>query len=232
MSASMFSTHLSKFLTYLADKASSGESTLPSLNDISQELGMSVALLREEVQVARTLGLVEVKPRTGIKILPYSFASAIKCSLAYGVRVERKYFRQFSELRNHIETSYWYQAVGRLMPEDIKELKDIIQEANRKLASEPIQIPHAEHRNLHLTIYKRLENPFVQGILESYWDFYEAVGLSVYEDQEYLERVWSHHREIVEAISQGDFQSGYQSLVAHMDLLFQRNNKNLKFPFE
>mgnify|MGYP000909231625 FL=1 len=193
---------------------------------------MSVASLREEVQVARALGLVEVKPRTGIKVLPYSFTSSVKNSLAYGVSVDRQMFRQFSDLRNHIETSYWYQAVSSLIPEDIKELQSIIRDANRKLAAERIQIPHEEHRRLHLTIYKRLENPFVQGILESYWDIYEAVGLSVYEDRKYLERVWSYHRQMVDAISQGDFLSGYQILVAHMDLLFQREHTNSKIPFE
>jgi len=232
MPSPIISNQLSKFLTYLAAKATAGEESLPSLNDISQELCMSVASLREEVQVARALGLVEVKPRTGIKVLPYSFTSSVKNSLAYGVSVDRQMFRQFSDLRNHIETSYWYQAVSSLIPEDIKELQSIIRDANRKLAAERIQIPHEEHRRLHLTIYKRLENPFVQGILESYWDIYEAVGLSVYEDRKYLERVWSYHRQMVDAISQGDFLSGYQILVAHMDLLFQREHTNSKIPFE
>jgi len=232
MPSTIISNHLSKFLTYLVSRIADGESCLPSLNEISQALGMSVSTLREELQVARALGFVEVKPRTGIKILPYSFSPAVIKSLAFGVSVDRHMFRQFSDLRNHIEASYWYQAVSSLTPEDIIDLQDIIRKANRKLAAERIQIPHEEHRQLHLTLYKRLENPFVLGILESYWDLYEAVGLNVYEDRKYLERVWSYHRQMVEAISQGDFLSGYQTLIAHMDLLFQRNQNNSKNPFE
>jgi DNA-binding GntR family transcriptional regulator len=104
--------------------------------------------------------------------------------------------------------------------------------AQRKLNSDPIQIPHEEHRQLHLTIFSRLGNDFVEGILESYWDIYEAVGLSVYEDRKYLERVWSYHQQMVDAITTNDFLSGYQALIAHMDLLFQREQKNSKIRFE
>jgi len=77
-----------------------------------------------------------------------------------------------------------------------------------------------------------LDNVFVSGILETYWDIYEAVGLNVYEDRKYLDRVWSYHRQMVESISQGDFLSGYQALIAHMDLLFQREKMHTKFQFE
>ena len=85
---------------------------------------------------------------------------------------------------------------------------------------------------MHLTIYSRLDNIFVQGILEAYWYIYEAIGLNVYEDQKYLERVWVFHQQMVDSIAEGDFLSGYQALIAHMDLLFQREQKNVNVLFE
>ena len=228
----MLSTQLSQFLAYLAEEASNGVEYLPSLNELSKQLEMSVSTLREELQVARAMGLVEVKPRTGIRCLPYNFTPAVQKSLAYAVSVKKENFRQFSDLRNHIEASYWYQAVSSLLPEDIDQLNEIIKIANMKLNSDRIQIPHDEHRQLHLTIFSRLNNAFVYGILESYWDIYEAVGLSVYEDRKYLDRVWSYHQQMVDAITNNDFLSGYQALIAHMDLLFQREQKNSKIRFE
>jgi DNA-binding FadR family transcriptional regulator len=232
MSPPSVSDHLSTFLKYLVAKSTAGVEMLPSLSDISKELGMGVSTLREELEVAKTLGLVDVKPRVGIKCLPYSFTPAVSTSLAFAVNVNKEKFRQFSDLRNHIEASYWYQAVCCLSEEDVNNLQQIITTAFSKLSADPIQIPHGEHRQLHMTIYSRLENDFVLGILEAYWDIYEAVGLSVYEDQKYLERVWTYHQQMVEAIGQGDFLSGYQALIAHMDLLFQREQKNNKIPFE
>ncbi len=232
MKPNILSDQLSRFLAYLAGEVTNGAESLPSLNELSKDMEMSVSTLREELQVARAMGFVEVKPRTGIKCLPYHFTPAVLKSLAYAVSLEKENFRHFSDLRNHIEASYWYQAVSSLLPEDIQALNAIIKDANQKLNSDPIQIPHEEHRQLHLTIYSRLDNLFVQGILESYWDIYEAVGLSVYEDRKYLERVWSYHQQMVDAITNDDFLSGYQALIAHMDLLFQREQKNSKIRFE
>ena len=232
MSPQTISEKLSPFLNYLAEASSTGAESLPSLTDISKELGMSVSKLREELEVAKALGLVEVKPRVGIISLPYSFTPAVVQSLAFAIRCDKEFFRKFSDLRNHIEASYWYQAVSGLTKQDIDELQAIIRVANQKLSAEPIQIPHDEHRNLHLTIYRRLNNSFVLGILEAYWDLYEAVGLSVYEDQKYLDRVWAYHQQMVDSITQADFLSGYQALIAHMDLLFQREKNNTKIPFE
>lgn len=232
MSPQSIPDQLSPFLLYLAKLASSGVSTLPSLNDISNEMGRSVSTLREELEVAKALGFVEVKPRVGIRTLPYSFTPAVSKSLSFAVSCNKEMFRQFSDLRNHTEASYWYQAVSSLTKEDVDSLQNIIRSALRKLGADPIQIPHAEHRQLHFTIYRRLGNAFVLGILEAYWDIYEAVGLSVYEDQKYLDRVWAYHQQMVDSITQGDFLSGYQALIAHMDLLFQREQKNSKIPFE
>lgn len=226
------SNYLSTLLLFITEKAAQGQDSLPSLSAISEELGMSVSTLREELLVARALGLVDVKPRIGIRILDFDFKPAVTKSLAIAVNIDREYFRQFSDMRNHIEASYWYQAVSNLNTADVEALNQIVKNALRKLDSEPIQIPHLEHRQLHLTIFSRLENVFVHGILESYWDIYEAVGLNVYEDRRYLERVWDYHQQMVESISQSDFLSGYQALIAHMDLLFQREQKNTIIHFE
>jgi DNA-binding FadR family transcriptional regulator len=224
--------NLSKFLSYLAKQSAKGEESLPSLNDLSKSLGISVATLREELQVARAMGLVDVKPRVGIRCQEYSFTPTVSKSLAYAVSVDKQLFRQFSDLRSHIEASYWYQAVSSLKNEDHNALIDVVRRAQAKLRSDPIQIPHTEHRELHLTIYKRLNNIFVIGILESYWDIYEAVGLSIYEDRKYLERVWTYHQQMVDSIINNDFLSGYQALIAHMDLLFQRDQENSLIRFE
>jgi DNA-binding GntR family transcriptional regulator len=88
-----------------------------------------------------------------------------------------------------------------------------------KLCASPPQLPHQEHRALHLTIYRKLENIFVVGLLEAYWDAYEAVGLNQYTELGYLKSVWQYHAHIVEALSQRDFDEGYRLLLDHMELI-------------
>ena len=217
------SGNLSVFMQYLAAQCRDEANHLPTLAELSATLGVSVATLREQLEVARALGLVEVRPRTGIKLVPYSFRPAVMKSLDYALSVHSKYFHDFSDLRNHIEMAYFQQAAVKLQDEDYQKLRGLVNHAQAKLKGDPIQIPHYEHRELHLTIYRRLDNPFVLGLLESYWDVYEAVGLDVYTDITYLERVWYYHQQIVEAICSGDIATGYQALVEHMELLVQRS---------
>ncbi|HLF72985.1 MAG TPA: FCD domain-containing protein [Anaerolineales bacterium] len=216
------SPDISEFLRYLAVHEEA-ERKLPSLNELSRELGLSVASLREQLEVARALGLVEVKPRLGTKRRAYSFTPAVRQSLRYALALNDDHFRKYAELRNHVESAFWYEAVENLTAEDKQDLRSLVARAWEKLRRSPIQVPHEEHRNLHLLVYKRLENPFVTGILEAYWDAYEAVGLNVFAGgYDYLQEVWQYHEKMVAGICNGDFEAGYEALVKHTDLLYHR----------
>lgn len=213
-----------EFLNYLVDAANGEVASvrLPSLNDLSKELGLSVSRLREQLEVARAMGLVEARPRTGIRRLPYSFLPAVKQSLSYAVSLDRDNFESFSDLRRHIESAYWHQAVEKLTSQDHESLRQLLDRAWKKLRGDPIEIPQEEHRELHLLIYRRLDNPFVLGLLEAYWEAYEAVGLNVYADYYYLDQVWKYHQRMVEAICAGDYAEGFNALIEHTDLIYHR----------
>ncbi|MBI5352522.1 MAG: FadR family transcriptional regulator [Chloroflexi bacterium] len=216
------SPEISEFMRYLASHEEA-EGSLPSLNDLSRELGISVAGLREQLEVARALGLVDVRPRTGTKRLAYSFAPAVKQSLVYALALNQSHFEKYSELRNHIEAAYWDEAVVLLSGEDKNELQAIIKRAFEKLRGNPVLVPHEEHRRLHLLIYSRLNNPFVTGLLEAYWEAYEAVGLNMYAGgMDYLEEVWGYHKTMVQSICNENYTAGRKALITHIDLLATR----------
>jgi len=215
----------SEFFDYLIESALDGETEsdrLPSLNALSQQLGVSVARLREQLEVAKALGFVEVRPRTGIRRLPYNFQPAIWQSLFYAIRIDPGLFLSFAMLRRQVELAFWKQAVQALSPEDHQELHGLMEKALQKLNGTPIRIPHIEHRQLHLTIYRRLDNPFVLGIIEAFWDAYEAAQFNLYADYGYLQEVWNYHQQMVDAICSGDFDAGYRALIEHTDLLYHR----------
>lgn len=218
----------SEFLEYLVETYEVDDDCdrLPSLQDLSKQLEISVSSLREQMEVGRALGLVEAKPRTGLRRLPYSFLPAVELSLSCAIAMEQENFLKFADLRRNLEGAYWYQAVNLLTTEDKEYLQNLIARAWQKLRGTPIQIPQDEHRELHLTIYKRLDNPFVSGILEAYWEAYEAVGLNLYAGYQYLDEVWSYHQRMVDGICSGDYEDGYQALVEHTDLIRHRVIEN------
>lgn len=222
---------LSDFMKFLAVGLQSSD-RVPSLSNLSKQLGVSVASLREQLEVARVFGLVEVRPKTGIRRLPFTFRPAVQQGLAYAVAVDYQYFKLYSDFRRHVETAYWYEAVEKLEPGDHQQLQALVAAAQDKLRRSPVQIPHGEHRELHLIIYRRLENPFVVGVMEAYWSMYEAVGLDVYTDLQYLQKVWAYHQKMVNAICVGDFKAGFDALTEHMDLLNQREKTTTRQVFE
>jgi len=219
----------SELIRYLAQQARQhpDDPELPSLNELSDLLATSVPKLREQLEVAKSMGLVEVRPRTGIKRLPYSFDKAVWRSLDYIINVDHHQFYKFAQLRVHMEIAYWYEAVAELTDDDKVNLQELVRKANNKLKGSPIQIPHAEHRALHLNIYRRLDNPFVIGILEAYWEAYESVGLGFLNDLKYLKEVWIYHGKMVDSVCSGDFESGYQALIEHTDLLALRSDTSI-----
>ena len=211
--------NLSEFLKYLATH---DVEKIPPLDILSEELNINRAALREQVAVARALGLVAVKPRIGTRRLPYTFTPALQQSLGYALLRDKTHFDDFSNLRNHIETSYFQEAAEKLTDSDIQELKDLIEQAWGKLRGSTIQIPHEEHRKLHILIYRRLDNVFVTGLLEAYWEAYEATGLNIFTDYKYLTNVWQYHSDIVDAIYNGEYKLGLTLLLEHTKLIAAR----------
>ena len=210
-------------LDYLIEKAKDPQSEIPPIQKLSSELGVSTACLREQMELAKNLGIISTQPRKGIEILTYQFKPAVEKSLYYAINLDQKYFHQFSELRTHLEQAYFVESARLLDANSINELKIIVFQAQTKLKGFPIQIPHQEHRNYHLTFFKPLKNVFLMGFLESYWDMYEQIGLDLYNNLEYLINVWNYHKRIIEEIEAGDFDSAEQLLIAHMELIDMRN---------
>jgi DNA-binding FadR family transcriptional regulator len=214
----------SDFLRYLLDDRWEPGARLPALEDLSTEIGISVGKLREQLEVARMLGLVEVGPRRGIRRKEYDFVPALRLSLMIALSADRSLFAAYSKLRIHLEAAFWDEAVVLLTDADKAQLRQLVARAWAKLSQERVQIPHPEHRALHLAIYSRLDNLFVRGLLEVYWDCYEAVELNTYADYAYLQEVWQYHDRFVEAICAGDYATGKQLMMEHMHLIDKLGN--------
>lgn len=221
-STKIFSDKQEEFIDFLIQKQKTDDNDIPSIGAISRELGISTACLREQMELARNLGLIKAQPRKGIEILPYSFTPAVIKSLYYAIKMDKSYFDQFSELRNHLEKSYFKEAANALQAEDLQNLMELTEKAQKKLHGNPIQLPHTEHRRYHVLMYNRLNNTFLNGLLEAYWDTYEMVGLDVYTDLNYQESVWEYHQNIVHHLKEKQIDKAYQLLLEHMQLIYQR----------
>ncbi|CUS03431.2 conserved protein of unknown function [Candidatus Promineifilum breve] len=209
----------SEFLKYLTEHHVNPGDRLPSLTEIGDEMGVSVGTLREQVAVARGLGVVSVRPRLGIQREPFDFAEAILPAILFGLATGEAGFAQLSRLRRVIEVGFWDEAVVLLTAADKARLGQLVTGAWAKLRGDPVHIPNGEHRQLHLTIFGRLGNPFVQGLLVAYWDAYDASELTRFMRYDYWVDVWTYHEQIVAALCANDFDRGRRLLEEHFALL-------------
>lgn len=206
-------------LRYIIEHQVQPGERLPTITELSRELGVSVSKIREELEVARALGLVQIKPRNGTQVQEFNFAPAATLSVLYALGLNRAYFHDFSKVRNSLELTFWHEAVRQLTPEDIAYLRGLVVSACNRLNQVPVVVPFEEHRSLHLSFFKHLQNSFVQGLLQAYWAAYKAYGLALYADLAYHREVWSYHSRMVECVARGDFEAGRQALAEHMALL-------------
>jgi DNA-binding FadR family transcriptional regulator len=220
----------SDLLAYMVRRKFQPGDQLPTLTELSAEMGISVNKLREQLEVARTLGLVDVRPRAGIRVRAYSFLPAVRLSLLYALAMDRQNFRAFGDLRISIEVGFWRDAVTRLQPEDHERLKTLVALAWKKLNDTPVHLPHNEHREFHLTVFSRLDNPFATALLEAYWEAYEATEYHVYADYKYLRDVWTYHERIVDLIVEGDIDGSLSAFLEHTRLLRYRNTPGSEHP--
>lgn len=212
----------SDLLNYLANEDFQPGDRLPTISELkgAEHLNLSTSKIREQLEVARALGLVEVRSKAGMRLKPFSFTPAVRLSLMYAMATDMQFFEHFGALRVHLEVAFWNEACEQLTAEDLIAMRGHIEAARKQLNSDKwIQIPHQEHRAFHLTVFKRLDNPFVTGILEAYWDAYEAVELNRYADYDYHRNVWDYHERILDCICSGEYDTARALFLEHTRLL-------------
>lgn len=210
----------SDLLNYIIAEGYAPGDSLPSIKELasSEHLGISISKVREQLEVARALGLVDVRSRTGTRLREFDFAPAVRTALLYALAQNVHRFEDFHDLRIGIEVSFWEDACVSLTTQCEAQMQDAIHEAQRKLNSHPVHIPLAEHRRFHLALFAGINNPFVYGMLEAYWDAYDQVAANHYADYDYLQRVWTYHANILNAIKEREYKIAKDLFVEHTRL--------------
>jgi DNA-binding FadR family transcriptional regulator len=222
---------LSPVLKYIAE-ATRQDEPIPSISELSSQLGISTASVREQLEVPKELGFVEVRTRTGIQKRAFCLTRSLTLSMTYGLALDPELFHEYSSVRQQLEIAYWYEACALLEKSHIQELQNLVEHATWKINQRPVVIPAQEHRKFHLTIYRPLNNRVLNSVLETYWDLYESSRIYYYRNHEYLESVWSYHRQMLDAIASKAYQKGYEALVTHFDLIKTFKKADLRQRFE
>jgi DNA-binding GntR family transcriptional regulator len=123
-------------------------------NKLADELGVSMAPVREALKGLEAEGLVTIQPRRGAFVVEVSISD-----------MDELYFT-----RQLIEGEAMYLAVPRLTEADFADLQGMIDTMRAATAKEDISTYIAYNRHFHLRIYAALDNQHLLQVIQMLWE--------------------------------------------------------------
>ncbi len=175
-------------------------------NELCDLLGLSLSPLRETLVLLEEFGLVEIKPRTGIRIV-YPEVAFIRENYQFRIMIETYALRTFGDT----VTEEWLANMRARHEECRKELLDSssFEEAQGHIIT--------VDRKLHRDIVEALEN---RAILETHARLQENIGMAKRVHQRSIFRgqlidTIDEHLKVISALEQHDVAGAIAGLEAH-----------------
>ncbi|MGC4936700.1 FadR/GntR family transcriptional regulator [Kribbella sp. DT2] len=185
---------------------------LPAEAVLAAELGVSRLSLREATRSLQTLGVIEAQHGNGLFVSAFSFRPLIE-QLPYGLATTGMALEEILTAREAMEVGLMPAVARRPDSEELAECTRLAGKMAELEAAgeETIEIDRA----FHLTLYKGLQNPLVNNLIEVFWEIFVRLGDAIPAPKE-AGRAAVHLR-IVEALQSGEPLEAVQRMQDHFN---------------
>src|SRR5579859_3319927 len=131
----------------------SEDTTLPTEMELSVELNVSRNIIREAAKVLASKGLIEIRPKTGMRIRhrsDWNLFDPDMLNWQFEVGPDEKFFRDLYDLRSVVEPAAAERAALRATDDEIAELEKCYQ--HMELAVDDLDAHTAADTQFHATI--------------------------------------------------------------------------------
>ena len=191
---------------------------IPSERDLAADLRISRQSVREALNRAEIMGLIEVRQGEGSFILS-SMNKSLKPPLTIIIEKEAERIFEFIEIRKLIEGWCAEKAANEATIEDLKNMEEILAKM-KKVASKDKQWEELD-LELHLSFAKASHNVIAVHVMEAlktnfmpFFKFAKSMPRS-----ERIDVLWQHHFEIFTAIKSRDPQAAQKKVVDHLSYI-------------
>lgn len=192
---------------------------LPSVSDLSSELGVSITSVRDALMQLEAVGLVDIRQGQGIfvnEIGPDFFTPRLSSMLL----LERSKLLDLVEVRRAIEAQCARLAAERRSDDNLRRLSEIMDRMTAAIGDPDLYL--REDLALHMVIAQISGNSIFPEILQLLRDLFvkelrATVGLPGA-----METGYKHHRDIVMAIEDGDGQQAMEKMIEHLTYTEER----------
>ena len=199
---------------------------IPSERELSSEIGISRQSIREALNRAEVMGLIEVRQGEGSFILS-SLEGLLKPPLTVIIEKEAERIFDFLEIRKLVEGWCAEKAALEATADELEDMQEILDEM-KKVASKDKQWEKLD-LELHLSIAKATHNIIAIHIMDAlkvnfslFFKFTKSMPSS-----ERLDVLWQHHHEIIDAIVGKNSDLAKQKVVDHLNFIEEKIRKDM-----
>lgn len=203
---------------------------IPSERDLATALGVSRPSVREAIMVLEAMGFLEARQGGGTFVRSLTEVTiADPLSNIVGSK-EPSILYALTEVRIGLETWSAYLAAKRATDEQIARLRGLY-EVMEKQAAEGGWDAEVDAK-FHYTITEATQNTIQIHVLDTIHTLFQTtimVALTEFNQKEgYVDRLLTHHREILEAIEAHDPERAQQAMKEHLELVEEKMKEILE----
>ncbi len=199
---------------------------IPSERDLAADLGISRQSIREALNRAEVMGLIEVRQGEGSFILS-SINKSLKPPLTIIIEKEAERIFEFLEIRKLIEGWCAEKAAIEATSEDLENMEEILDKM-KKVASKDKQWEELDLK-LHLSFAKATHNVIAVHMMEAlktnfrpFFKFAKSMPRS-----EKIDVLWQHHYEIFTAIKHRNPKTAQKKVIDHLNFIEEKLKEDM-----
>jgi DNA-binding FadR family transcriptional regulator len=182
-----------------------GQSTLSTEGDLCRHFNVSRTILREAVKVLAAKGVIELRPKTGLRVRPRNDWNLVDPDLLGWIceaGVDDLFVRDLCEVRAIVEPAAAELAASRATDPEIEELLRWygLIEANTKNEAARLDAD----RNFHATIFRACHNVFLTQMNSTVGAALRATQQIGVHLPQVMEESLQAHKEVADAIARRD----------------------------
>jgi GntR family transcriptional repressor for pyruvate dehydrogenase complex len=200
---------------------------IPSERELAADMGISRQSIREALNRAEVMRLIEVRQSEGRFILS-SVNESLKPPLTLIIEKEAERIFDFLEIRKLVEGWCAEKAAVEATRDELENMEEILDKM-KKVASKDKQW-EAMDLKLHLSFAKASHNVIAVHIMEAlksnfrpFFRFTKSMPSS-----ERIDVLWQHHYEIFTAIKQRDPETAKKKVIAHLNFIEEKLKEDME----
>lgn len=197
---------------FIADNRLKGGDALPAESDLARSLGVGRNSVREAIKALESIGMLETRRGIGVFVRAFSLDALID-NLPYGLGSSLRDIEEIIEIRRTLETAMIGQAIDRMPPSDLQELRAITLGMRRR--AEQGESFADEDRAFHAVLFRGLDNRMLIRLIDVFWRAFDRAADFFNTDNPDPMQTWRDHDAIVEAVARRDVDEARMRLARH-----------------